>query len=89
MLLSFTQLRATSYRRMLGASQTGAPQDQKRDFRTVPARSSKKLIPKPQREGCSSGGNLRGLKGGRRRKSNPACDDHYHFTAELQIQKFV
>ena len=89
MLLSFTQLRATSYRRMLGTPQTGVPQDQRRDSRIVPARNSKKPTPKPQREGCSSGGNLCRPRGGRRRKSNPAYGGHYHFTVELQIQKSI
>ena len=34
-------------------------------------------------------GNLRRPRRGRRRKSNPSCGGHYHFTAEFQIQKFV
>ena len=89
MLLSFTQLHTTSYRRMLGASQIGASQDQRRYSRIVLARSSKKPTPKPQKEGYSGGGNLCGPRGGRRRKSNLTCGSHYHFTVELQIQKFV
>ena len=60
----FTQIRATSFRRMLGASQTGAPQDQRRYSKTVPARSSKKPIPKPQKEGCGGDGDLCRPKGG-------------------------
>ena len=36
---------------MLGASQTGASQDQRRYSRIVPARSSKKPTPKLQRKG--------------------------------------
>ena len=85
----FAQLRATLYRRMLGAPQASAPQDQGGDPRTVLARSSEKPTPKPQSEGCSSSGNLRGPKGGRGRKPSPACDGHYHFIAELQVQKFI
>ena len=88
-LLPLAQLRATSYRKVLGALQIGAPQNQRRDSRTIPARGSKKPTPDPQREGCSSGGDLRGSRGRRRRKSSPACRSNYHFAAKLQIQKFV
>ena len=51
MLLLFAQLCATSYRKVLGAPQISALQDQRRDSRTIPARRSKKPTPKPQREG--------------------------------------
>ena len=74
---------------MLGAPQASAPQDQGGDPRTVPARSLEKLAPKPQKEGCSSSGNLRGPRRGRGRKPNPTYGGHYHFTVELQVQKFI
>ena len=63
MLLLFAQLCATSYRKVLGAPQISALQDQRRDSRTIPARRSKKPTPKPQREGCSSDSDLRGSRG--------------------------
>ena len=70
---------------MLGASQASAPQDQGRDPRTILTRSPEKPAPKPQREGCSSSGDLRGPKGGRGREPSPASGSHYHFIAELQV----
>ena len=42
-------------------------QDQRRDSRTILARSSKKPTPKPQREGCSSSCDLCRSRGGQRR----------------------
>ena len=64
-------------------------QDQRRDSRTILARSSKKPTPKPQREGCSSGSNLCRSRGGRRGESSPAYRSNYHLIAKLQVQKFV
>ena len=69
---------------MLSVPQNGAPQDQKRNFRIVLARSSKKPTSKPQKEGCSSGGNLHRPRRGQRRKSIPAYSGHYHFIAGVE-----
>jgi len=74
---------------MLGALQTGTLQDQRKDSRTIPAWSSKKPAPKPQREGCRSNSNLCGSRGGRRGESNPACHSNYHLAEKLQIQEFI
>ena len=53
-LLSFAQLCATSYHRVLGASQISAPQDQRRDSRTIPARGSKKPLPNHKVKGVAA-----------------------------------
>ena len=87
--MPLVQLRATSYSKVLGAPQIGAPQDQRRDSRTILVSGSKKPTPKPQREGCTSGNDLRRSRERRRRKSSPACRSNYHFIAKLHIQKFV
>ena len=70
---------------MSGALQASTPQDQGEDLKTVPARSLEKLVPKPQREGCSNSGDLRGPGGGRGREPSPACSGH---TTLQQSSKF-
>ena len=54
MLLPSTQLRTTPYHRMLGAPQTGTPQDQRRDSRTIPTGSSKKPTPNHKGKGVAA-----------------------------------
>ena len=52
----------------------------KKDSKTIPVGSSKKLTPKPQKEGCSSGSDLCRSRGRRRGESSPACRRNYHLT---------
>ena len=87
--LPFVQLCVTPYRRMLGALQTDASQNQRRNSQVISTRSPKKPTPEPQGKSSSSNRYLRGSKGRQRRKASPACRSNYHFIEKFQVQEPV